>query len=302
VLLLLALPALAHVPFPRGTMTITEVHAGPAADGGQWFEVRNNSTSGQNLVEQVFTDADGDTFQVTLIYIVRAGEYAVFASPDSTVVADVTLPAGFDLRPDAGAVVHSDITGVVDEVVWDTSWAVSSTSAHQLALAVASNEWANDLSTNWCGGAGTPGAENEHCPGADTDDDGDGWCERDGDCDDTDAAVFPGAVDGPDVPDDGDCDGVRDEDVPVDTGDSGDTGDTGRDTGGYTGGDTSGDTSGDTDTGDTDVAELDPADSGDTVDTGTDGAACAPGCGGSAAVLVWVGVLGVCRRGRRVVT
>ncbi|MES2643468.1 MAG: lamin tail domain-containing protein [Myxococcota bacterium] len=302
-LLLLALPALAHVPFPRGTMTITEVHAGPAADGGQWFEVRNNSTSGQNLVEQVFTDADGDTFQVTLIYIVRAGEYAVFASADSTVVADVTLPAGFDLRPDAGAVVHSDITGVVDEVVWDASWAVSSTSAHQLGLAVASNEWANDLSTNWCGGVGTPGVENEHCPGADTDDDGDGWSERDGDCDDTDAAVFPGAVDGPDAPDDGDCDGVRDEDVPVDTGgdsgdtagDSGDSGDTAGDTGETDSGDTD---SGDTDSGDTDSAEIDPVDSGDIPG---DGPACAPGCGGSAAVLVWVGVLGACRRGRRVV-
>jgi len=43
-------------------------------------------------------------------------------------------------------------------------------------------------------------------PGA-TDDDGDGFTERDGDCDDTDAAVYPGAAEGLDLTDTN-CDGV----------------------------------------------------------------------------------------------
>lgn len=284
VLLLLPALALAHVPFPRGTTTITEVHAGPASEGGQWFELRNNATVGQNLVEQVYTDADGDTFQITLTVIVRPGEYVVFASADSTVDRDVTLPAGFDLRPDAGAVVHTDLTGVVDEVVWDAGWGIAATGPHQLDLGVAANEWANDLPTNWCAAAGTPGVDNQHCPGADTDDDGDGWSEVAGDCDDHDPDVFPGAVDGADVSDDGDCDGTRDEDGPVDTGpiDSGDSGDTG---------DTDVDT--DTDSG---------ADSGDTPsgsdDTDTGAPEPSRECGGGAAVMVWLGVLGVCRRVR----
>jgi hypothetical protein len=250
--LLLIAAAAAHIPFDRGTTTITEVDARPAADGGQWFEVRNDSGAGQNLVEQVFTDADGDTFQVALTVIVHDGDYAVFASPDSTVAADYHFPEGFDLRADAGAVVHTDLHGVVDEVVWDAGWGMSPTESWQVDAGVVANEWANDRPGNWCGGTGSPGAANTRCPGTDTDDDGDGWTELAGDCDDADARVFPGAIDWAD-PDanDADCDGVRDDGTGVDTGGV-DTGDSGEPT--DTGGDT-GSTDTSTDTSDTSLAD-----------------------------------------------
>jgi len=304
VVLLFVPLAAAHVPFARGTTTITEVHAGPAAEGGQWFELRNNASNGQNLVEQVFTDADGDTFQITLTVIVRAGEYAVFASAESPVARDVTLPAGFDLRPEAGAVRHTDLLGVVDEVVWDATWGVGSALPHQLDGGFASNEWANDRPANWCpdpagSAAGTPGADNARCPGVDTDDDGDDVTELDGDCDDRDASVYPGAPDETAPSDDGDCDGVRDDDGPGDTGDTAvvDTGDTAP-------ADTA-DTADTAETGDTarpDTADTAAPDSADTAGTGDTAAPaplpagpCGAGCGGASA---WMLVLSLASVGR----
>ncbi len=298
-LLLLAPLAAAHVPFARGTTTITEVHAGPAADGGQWFEVRNNTAVGQNLVEQVYTDADGDTFQVTLTLIVRPGAYAVFANAESPVDRDVTLPDGFDLRPDAGAVVHTDLTGVVDEVVWDAGWGVTAAGAHQLDLGVAANEWANDRPANWCPaepGTGTPGADNARCPGIDTDDDGDGVTEHDGDCDDRDPDVHPGAPDRP--PDDGNCDGVREEARPEDTGGADDTGGGDDTAGGDSGSALDSGDSGDSDTADTGLP--DPGNPDATEDTGAT-RPCATGCknsGPATSALLLLTGLGMLRRRR----
>ncbi len=211
-ILLAIATAAAHVQFERGTFTITEIHAGPAAEGGQWFEVRNDSASGQNLVEQVFTDGDGSSKQLTLTLIVRTGEYAVLAHPDSTVDADALLVTDFDIEALADTLTHSDISGVVDEVIWDDSWGLDVTQAHAVNPIAVGNEWANDLSSNWCAALPTPGVANAWCPGSDTDDDGDGLSEQEGDCDDTDPAVMPGALDDADVSsDDADCDGVRDD-------------------------------------------------------------------------------------------
>jgi hypothetical protein len=282
-------------------MTITELHVGAAADGGQWFELRNVSGAGQNLIEQVFTDGDGDTFQVLLTVIVRDGEHVIFASEDSTADADYRFPAAFDLRAAAGTVHHTDTLGTVDEVRWDEAWGVSG--IWQVDPAVAANEWANDLPGSWCAGAGTPGADNVACPGADSDDDGDGFTEQDGDCDDTNPDVHPGAPDGPDIPDDGDCDGTRDDDPPVDTGhDTGaDTGtpDTGRDTAADTGApDTAGDDSGEN--------ESARVDSGETGDSAPDEAEPPPippdgpgGCEGCAGAAAWLLVLPALLRRRR---
>jgi hypothetical protein len=220
VILLAIATAAAHVPFERGTFTITEIHAGPAAEGGQWFEVRNDSASGQNLVEQVFTDGDGSSKQLTLTLIVRAGEYAVLAHPDSTVSADALLVDDFDIEALADTLTHSDISGVVDEVIWDGSWGLDVTQAHAVNPIAVGNEWANDVSSNWCAALPTPGVANVWCPGSDTDDDGDGLSEQEGDCDDTDPGVMPGALDDADVSsDDADCDGVRDDGATDDDGD-----------------------------------------------------------------------------------
>ena len=47
----------------------------------KWFEVRNNDpTDGNNLVEQAFRDAEGDSFTVYDAVIVPEGEYVIVAA------------------------------------------------------------------------------------------------------------------------------------------------------------------------------------------------------------------------------
>lgn len=212
--MMLLLPLLsqaqAHVPLDAGDWTITELHAGPAEDGGQWFEVRNNAENdGNNLLEQGFEDQDGDSFTITGHVIAMVGEYAVFASEDSTVEADYYFKAPFDLRPEAGAITLVDhTTGPVDTVAWDTAWAVDEGSALAVNPGVETSAWANDLAANWCAATGTPGAMNAWCAGSDDDDDQDGATEQSGDCDDGDAGRAAGLTevgcDGLDQ----DCDGL----------------------------------------------------------------------------------------------
>lgn len=191
-LLALLLPmALAHVPFDPGDFTITEFDAGLASSGGQWFEVQNNdATDGNNLVEQFFVDADGDEFEISDMLVCHVGEYLVFAREDSAALADFYFPVDFDLRPDAGSILLYDhIKGDVDRVAWDASWGVT----RDLPLAVnpsaAGDDLANDLLQNWCAAEATPGEINAWCPGAETDDDGDGRSEQEGDLDDLDPSV-----------------------------------------------------------------------------------------------------------------
>ncbi len=211
--------ARAHMPFSEGMFTITEIHAGPAADGGQWFEIRNNTAATQNLVEQVFTDTAGNAFTVSAGVLVAAGAAAVLAAPDSPVSAPVLLrlPAGFSFAPAAGRLAHTDLNGDVDAVAWDSAWAMPADAPLSLGAPLLTDTWANDLPQNWCVLPASPGAENAACPGQDRDDDGDGFSELDGDCDDADPAIRPdpGGLlldDADPARADDDCDGSRDED------------------------------------------------------------------------------------------
>ena len=114
---------------------------------------------------------------------------------------------------------------------WTTEWSLPEGASLQ-AGPHALYEWPNDLAYNWCASAkyiaplglkGTPGEDNEPCAGAGDDADGDGYSESQGDCDDTDAYVNPGTIDGAGAypidgvdfifgaaNDDADCDGHRD--------------------------------------------------------------------------------------------
>jgi hypothetical protein len=210
---LVSTAAHAHVPLDVGDWTITEVHAGPATAGGQWFEVLNNDESdGNNLVENFFYNAEGVSFELTSAVIAHEGEYAVLASEDSTAEADFRFPSAFEIDAAEGAITLFDHTrGDIDTVAWDTSWGVSEDATHSVNVGFETNAWANDAAVNWCSAVPTPGAVNGWCPGSDADDDGDGLSEQAGDCDDTDPTVRPGAMDDATTYDDADCDGAADD-------------------------------------------------------------------------------------------
>jgi hypothetical protein len=253
--------ATAHVPLDVGDWTITELDARPAAEGGQWFELRNNDGSdGNNLVEQRFEKADGISFDVGSAVIAHEGEYVVFAADDSPVEADYRFRSTFVLEAEGGSITLVDhASGDIDTVAWTADWGVSDAAAFAVDPGFAASAWANDLAANWCVADGTPGAENAWCPGSDTDDDGDGVAEQGGDCDDRDPARATGTVEAECDGVDQDCTGA-DECVP-------DTG--GHDTGGS---DTGGSDTGGVDTGGVDTGDSAGAPVADTGSAAEDGA------------------------------
>lgn len=205
--------ATAHVPFAQGTFTITEFHPGLGVEGGQWFEVHNNTTLTQNLIEQVFEDTDGTSFQISEVVLVPPDGYAVLAAPESTVVHHVLLPEGFEIDPALGQLTHRDLLGVVDQVIWTADWGLDPAWSWALDSAMVRQEWGNDLAYNWCMASPTPGMANLPCPAQDVDADGDGYSRAQGDCDEQEIRRHPGVWDDVDAASvDDDCDGVRDED------------------------------------------------------------------------------------------
>jgi hypothetical protein len=109
-LFLLIPAAMAHIPLDVGDWTVTELHAGPAAEGGHWFEMLNNDESdGNNLKDIGFLDVNGTGFEVESDVVAHAGEYVVLASEDSTVEADYRYDGTvFTLPVEAGEIVAVD--------------------------------------------------------------------------------------------------------------------------------------------------------------------------------------------------
>jgi hypothetical protein len=251
--LALGLAPAARAAVLPGELLITELMVDPVVDDadGEWFEVRN-ATEGELDLDGLAVQSDGDAgFTVVGSFVVGAGESVVFAA--NAIVAEnggFGVDRAYDpatLALDATDALSIHWGGVqLDAVAWDAAtWPGGERVALQVDAAGAATldhpiialEWANDLPGNWCGATveqtvpgssetwtGTPGSTNTVCPDAGTDDDGDGFTETTGDCDDTDPDVNPDAIDGDGEPfgqpdDDADCDGVRDDGTTDDDGD-----------------------------------------------------------------------------------
>jgi hypothetical protein len=247
---LLVPDAQAVPPSKRGDITITEFQADPnrvAPYYGEWIELYNNAGRPIDL-NGVTIERPG---QVLLLpsdppITVAAGEYFVLgvsAEQNATTTGyNGNVPVDyvysyfseFNMSALADSMTVSYGGVVLDELVWDSTWALVPNAAHQVQPNAFDNEWANDLSWNWCpadafisgsGMYGTPGAPNDQCSAEyNVDNDGDGYSEAQGDCDDEHADIHPGAVDGIAAPygvadDDADCDGIRDDGITDDDGD-----------------------------------------------------------------------------------
>lgn len=223
-------------PSAAGDLTLTEFMAQPAtpiADyQGEWFEVRNNSGRRLDLSGVTFTTTSGAGFSVATSVEVDDGAYAVFGvNADTGTNGGVTLDYEYDFadlvmdhRDDTLTITYGGIT--LDSVTWGSAvgWSVPATNESQQVGPNAEHlEWANNLPHNWCDSSeffgdiyATPGTENEYCGSGSADTDGDGVTLSAGDCNDQDAYVNPGALDGNRAPygdanDDANCDGVRDD-------------------------------------------------------------------------------------------
>ncbi len=243
VLLLVATPAAQAVPpTTLGDVIVTEIQADPTKKAqyyAEWFEFYNNSGKTLDLNDIVVETASGSFTIAGPPLTVGVADYVVLGvSNDTSINGSVPVDYVYDfsavnldgpddlVRVSYGAVL-------LDVVDWDSSWSFTPDNALACAPNASDNEWANDLSLNWCpsqvfmasGMYGSPGEENEYCgEEPNVDNDGDGYAEFEGDCNDEDSEVNPDAIDGVADPygvadDDADCDGIRDDGIVDNDGD-----------------------------------------------------------------------------------
>ena len=216
----------------EGSLVITEIMNNPSMVGdpeGEWFEVYNASGSAVYLNGLTLADSQGGmtTLESGSPVQLAAGEYAV-AGPNADsatnggVSVDITY-SGLGLSNESDDLqiwVFDAVMGTVDEplmidqVSWDDGATFPDPEGSSMALQPGQEDIAlNDDGVNWCAttsmwGAGTdmgsPGVANADCDTFDKD--GDGFSAADGDCNDGDTSVYPGAPE-TDPTVDNDCDG-----------------------------------------------------------------------------------------------
>lgn len=212
-----------------GDLVINEIMVNPNTVGdpsGEWFELYNGSGKSVYLNGLQLRDSNGQIHQILDddLIEVTAGDYAVLGvngriDLNGRVPVDyeydtITLANGVD---DLQLwVIDQTSTGeeriLIDQVSWDETFENIAGSSFTLEPDFADAD-SNDDRFYWCAATapwdlgtdlGSPGQENPIC--ASFDHDFDGWSVTDGDCDDDDDEVYPGApeIDGTI---DNDCDG-----------------------------------------------------------------------------------------------
>ena len=214
----------------EGDIILTEALVDPvyvSDNRGEWFEVYNTSSRTIDLQGWTIEGGSAESFTVTKSVSVAPGKYAVFGREGTkSLNGGVTLSFNygssmtFTNSGSDGVALYTD--ALVDEVEWDggVTWPYTSGAAFQLDLWFYDSA-ENDDGASWCdsvteiiagGDLGTPGSANAYCGSYDHD--GDGWTGDDGDCNDADADIYPGAPEStPGV--DEDCDGIDNNSLPV---------------------------------------------------------------------------------------
>ena len=223
-------------PDEQGDLIVSEFMAEPQKVPdyyGEWFEITNVSGKLKDLNGLVIEGSSGGeiiALSGSSLLLEHEASIVLGVEEDTSLNGNIPIDypysfADFQLNR-SGDTIRLTYSGTtVDELVWTSAWNVPSVSSFQVGPQ-GYGEWANDLNNNWCnsdryidGGVGlfgTPAETNDYCNDAGEDADGDGWSEQEGDCDDSDPYVNPGAVDGVKDPfgepdDDADCDNVRDD-------------------------------------------------------------------------------------------
>jgi hypothetical protein len=215
----------------EGDLALNEILNNPADTldpDGEFFEVVN--TSSRTLILNgliIASDTDGDWHTVTSdeLLLLEPGEYFVFASnPEYVTNGNVNVDYAYLDEwgnPDVVLLNETDdIRLIADGITIDSiTWDDGATMPDLQGASMGVDPWSmgatgNDDPVNWCAATeewgnpgsdyGSPGVENELC--STWDHDGDGFTGDEGDCDDGDAGVYPGAFEATDGLDT-DCDG-----------------------------------------------------------------------------------------------
>ena len=207
-----------------GDITITEVMNNP--DGvvdpmGEYFELYNNSGRRLTLNGLTIESAPNELHQITsgTLIVIDPEEFLVlgvngtYGTNGEVTVAYTYQGISLSNEDDELAIWAGTVE--LDRVMWDDGATMPDGSG---ASMVVDNGYydasLNDIANGWCLASdpwdrntdlGSPGTDNGLC--ATTDHDFDGYNRDQGDCDDTDPDVYPGAFES-DPSKDNDCDGV----------------------------------------------------------------------------------------------
>lgn len=218
-----------------GDLIVTEIFVNPYAvadNFGEWFEVMNTSGRSVYLNGLVIQSGAGEHHQIDSsdALILESGDYAVVGiNSDKSANGNVALDYEYTdivLSNEEDEVSiwvfdetsSGNVSSQIDRVVWDDGKTFPDLAGASMTLeSLFLDESDNDAGENWCiaddpwalgSDSGSPGMENPPC--STYDHDNDGVTAAEGDCDDNDPLVFPGAPEF-DSAVDNDCDGDIEE-------------------------------------------------------------------------------------------